>query len=354
MLEINKSVGFENVLCISVAPNQKWPLGDVYIDSVAEDNIRFLSYLNISIIRNFIIFFKILRCLFQYPVDSIIVYNCRLSMILPVSIISFVRENVFSCCILQDIYMTNNLSANIASHVRAILEKFSLYLVRRFGCVVPVTDSIIADFKIPKERSFVFSGGVTNFAWSIVNEADKKIENIAVFAGGLFEHNGVDLLAECWRKQNINFDLYIFGKGTLSSKIEEISKDSVNIKYMGFHPEETVRSWLNRSKWNFCLRYSHGIESKYFFPSKFYNLLCAPGVIFINQSQDIPAELVDEVTVLNDDLSNLSEEVHKSIEGLSMERIAKRRQKLQHEYSWSYCIEQIFSRKEKFIRQKSL
>lgn len=351
--EINKSAGLENVLCLSVAPNQMWPMGNLYINPVSESNIRFISYINISVVRNIIIFCKILSCLFKHPVETIIVYNCRLSMIMPVRIVSMFNKNIFSCCIVQDIYMTRNSSKSIRSHLRAIVEKTSLYFIRQFSCVVAITADIIADFKIPKENSFVFSGGITNYALSIINEPVENLENIAVFAGGLVEHNGVGLLAESWINQNINFDLYIFGKGRLSARIEEISKTSSHVKYMGFLPEEALRPWLRRSKWNFCLRYSRGIDSRYFFPSKFYNLLSAPGVIFVNQSQDIPEDLRSDVIVLNDDLSDLSEQLNKSIDGLPPETITQRRQKLQSQHSWSYCVEKIFSRKEQFSQQNS-
>lgn len=46
--------------------------------------------------------------------------------------------------------------------------------------------------------------------------------------------------------------------------------------------------WQKIAKFNFCLRYSDGIQEEYFFPSKFFDIACAPGLLIVNNFKNLP------------------------------------------------------------------
>src|SRR5690606_13457629 len=95
--------------------------------------------------------------------------------------------------------------------------------------------------------------------------------------------------------------------------------------------------------WNFCLRYAVGINTNYFFPSKLFNVVSAPGSVIVNNFRGLPASLCEFLFVVADDLSNLPEVLMRAESSTNQELVSKRRKILLSSYSWRGCISRIFS-----------
>jgi hypothetical protein len=192
-----------------------------------------------------------------------------------------------------------------------------------------------------RDRAFVFIGGLTQFSDKI-SELESTIEEYAVYAGKLERYNGVDRLVRAWTEQKICRYLHVFGKGCLEGFLRE---QSINNKYIVFHgqrDESEVITWQSRARWN--LRYSDGINQDYFFPSKFFNICAADGLIIVNDFNGIPFELRETIAFVDDELSELSEIVGESHKIDASEASRQRRRILEKNHTWRSCINRIIER----------
>jgi len=246
--------------------------------------------------------------------------------------------------IIQDIHVEGGGGFFSKQNLRALSERISLLVVRSFNMIIPISAAIVDDFGIQQSKCFVFQGGVTEFAGQLMRVSDAPpLEDIGVFAGGLEPHNGVDRLVTQWIACGVKKPLHIFGRGSLTSRIELAAQESSCIIYHGFQPEQVVLEWQLKARWNFCLRYSIGLNQDYFFPSKFFNILCAPGSVVVNDFHAIPESVRAYLSFISDDLSDLVGCLDAAVLDTEPARVSTRREIVHARHSWSACIGQIIS-----------
>lgn len=333
-----------NTQCYSMNPLPFWPRGPLIVQSKSERNIYFIGYINLPIIKHFsfslILLFKVLLLKPLMCVQ----YNSYFFENLALLVYRFFNKSAILVSIIQDVNIVKNAFVISRQYLRSFSEFLALRLARRFNYTVAISEAIIFDFKFDASRCFVFQGGATNFTEELMTAKQNTIEEISVFAGSLEPYNGTDKLVNYWLSNEIGHALHIFGKGSLQPYVEQMAKITNKIIYHGHKSEEIIKHWQCKAKWNFCLRYSIGLDQKYFFPSKFFNVVCAPGGVIVNNFYGLPDPFRMELNIVKDDLSDLFDIMVNTENNTTLDKVARRRNIVQSSHSWSACIQKLFNK----------
>lgn len=325
-------VSENNFRYLSMEPQRIWPGGAFYVKG-REDNLgAYISYINLPFLKNLIYAFAIfIECIRVRPA-LVIQYNSylfeNLGILLSASIL-----RTKSCLILQDIRVGSEFSL-----AAQLYDKAANYLVRFFDFVMPISKKIADTLKLNEKQFYVFKGGITEQGYELLH-CNIPVENYCVFAGALEAHNGIDRLISLWVTSRIDVDLHVFGRGSLASLVSEGSKRNPHIKFHGFLPHSEVSAWQKKAKYNFCLRYSDGLDEEYFFPSKFFNACCCPGLLIVNNFKNIPDFIVDSRGLINE-IEDIKQLLLLCDKDVGSEALSRRRAVL-HEGSWTAAIKLI-------------
>ena len=331
------------VFCYSMTPLAAWPRGAIALKSHVEESVEFIGYLNFPILKHLIFSIRLLVRLVIFRPSICIQFNSYLFENFVLLAYKFFTNNCNLAIIIQDVNCVSTPSVSSIFRFKQLMEFFSLRLAKRFDLVIPISSQIIDDFNFQDSKFILFKGGITEFSRLMIYDQSQVqiLEDIVLFAGSLEPHNGIDILVEQWVKLGIDKPLHIFGRGSLSECIDKISKKNKQIVFHGFCSESVILEWQKKSKWNLCLRYSKGLNEKYFFPSKFFNIMCTSGIVLVNDFWGIPKELKPYVTILNDDLSDLPQKLVSSNKSLNNEGVFNRHQILKTNYSWDSLMSRI-------------
>lgn len=341
--EIGSLIGNNAVASCVMAPKPAWPNGPLLIKTEYEENIVFFGYINLPLIKHLIFSAKLFYFVKKIRPEICLQYN---SYFIENLTIIFLKSTGFSkliSIIIQDVYSFDENILFSRKRLRTCVERWSLVFARHFDSIVPIANEIMYDFCLPTEKCHIFQGGVTKYSLDLSQEPCKELEQYGVFAGALEPYNGVDLLVDKWIQEKTKYKLHIFGRGSLGDYVKQAANRCENILYHGFQPEDVILIWQKRAQWHFCLRYSKGLNQAYFFPSKFFNIVCAQGVPLVNNFHGLPDTLRKYVGILSDNLDNLND----NLEGyrcLGDSRIVgARREAILLNHSWQSCVRQIIS-----------
>lgn len=331
--------GNPRVSVISLKQMRTWPIGPIFWCGYRDSTFWYPPFINIFIVKRlFFSLFMLINLLIQKP-NIIIKYNISFLEILAISIYRIISRSTYVVAIIQDVpFMQSNKFS-----INNLFVRLSIAMVSQFEFIVPISERIVSEFSLPFEKCRVFIGGLTRQGRDLMSRSDPiKSPPYAVFAGALESYNGIDILVEKWVSLGIALDLHIFGRGSQETSIKMIANTNKNIIFHGFKSEDEVSFYQMQSLINFCLRYSKGIDQNYFFPSKLFNIICAPGYVFLNDFSSLPTTLKDLCTIVNDDLSDLDEKIDALMlngPGFNLQNLRK---KWIHEYgSWNNVITDI-------------
>jgi hypothetical protein len=339
--EVSQQCGVERTACFVMTPQPFWPRGPLISRSMTEGRIEFIGYLNLPVLKHLIFALRLLVRLLVARPQLCLQYNSYLLENLALLLFRLCHRGSALAIIIQDIHVVTGVSLLSKQGLRSLSERTSLRLAKRFDMIVPISSAIVADFHFPPSKSVVFQGGITEFALQIKHGAEQPLEEIGVFAGGLERHNGIDRLVDQWLASSIEQPLHVFGRGSLERHVKQAAQQSNRIVFHGLQPENVVLAWQLKARWNFCLRYSLGLNQTYFFPSKLFNILCAPGAVVVNDFYALPETVRDYVCVVSDDLSDLAEHLPAAASLSSPDCVRVRRELVLSKHSWHWCIGQI-------------
>lgn len=339
--EMTRFYGADSVCTLSSNPKRSWPYGPLVVRSKSQQNGISVGYLNISIIKATHFSFRLFRYLNMNNIDIMVKYNISFSEALILRILKCLNKKLFICIIIQDI----NYPQRGIKIIHGLFEWCAVKLCNGFDFTVPITSAIINDFGLPISKAFVFNGGITRQTEAIMKQGYLRQqglpkEEFAVFAGAIERYNGIDLLIEEWIRSNITIKLHIFGKGNLSDIVSSAAKVSDNIIYHGFVSEEEVTRWQALSSFNICLRFSKDIADNYFFPSKFFNIVAAQGLVVVNNFTNFPEDLKSFCSIVNDDLRNLSLVLNNRDIEQEINNYNERLKWINKNCQWSYVVEE--------------
>lgn len=342
--EILDSLGDKNrhpeieLSAVSHRPLRAWPYGPGYSRGSTIDCVDLPSFVNLPILKHFAFGASLFIRLLRNRPKLVIAYNPG-----PFEIFAFLLYRAYSgklfiASIIQDIHA----DAGPIRSMRALSDYFSMALARRLDLVIPISPFIIEDFSLNRDRSIVFRGGMTKQSRELLSARPESLGPYAVFAGALEPYNGIDILLSKWTEFECDVVLHVFGKGSLSSLASAWSQRTDKVVYHGFAHEDVVTRWQARAKINFCFRYSKGINQRYFFPSKFFNVLAAPGAVVVNRFEGFPADVANYCHLVADDLANLSEVVQAALSrNDSREVLAARREWLEANAEWGSLLQRV-------------
>lgn len=344
--EVEDAACLNAVSGISMIPVAAWPRGRMLVPSCTQDSVFFPGYLNFPVLKHLFFSLYLLKALFLIRPSVCIQYNSYFFENLALLIYKLASTDVVLSLIIQDVHAGVAGANGFRARLRSISERWSLLLARRFDFIVPISQAIADDFGFSKDRNFVFQGGLTAFAEELMRNKHgivAGLDDIGVFAGALEPHNGVDKLVAQWLASDIQFPLHVFGRGSLSGFVQDAATRSTRVIYHGLQAEDVVLSWQARARWNFCLRYSIGIDERYFFPSKFFNVMSSPGAVVVNDFYGLPPDLKPHLAILSDDLKNLSSCMDRGYALSAANEIEARRFVLRDKYSWRRCVDRLLN-----------
>lgn len=283
-----------------------WPKGDLYVRASRNESCLFLPLLNIVFFKIPFFFLQVMFLFFWKRPGRIIFYNSSIS-----GCLCSLLLKIFQCqtiLILQDVKLPVFFKWSVFFRPKRFLNLiYAKLLSRSYNYYVPITEDCVVDLGLPSERSVVFPGAVLTSKILRRNIfSDCELRDYGVFAGALEYYNGIDLLVENWPLPNSSkYKLHVFGSGSLANFVVKCAGYNGNIIFHGFKSPSVVDNYLSHSRFNFCLRYSKGIDQSYFYPSKFFELLLLPGALVCNYFSNIPVKLRGFIEFVDDDLSNL-------------------------------------------------
>jgi hypothetical protein len=346
--EIARHCGNARAACFSMTPQPYWPRGPLLSSSETEGSIEFPGYLNLPVLKHFLFSLRLLGHLLATRPQLCLQYNSYLFENLTLLLYRLWRRGTAVAIIIQDIHVELDAPVLSKPGLLSLSARASLFFSRFFDLIVPISREIVEDFGMDPNKCLVFQGGATEFGTHLMNGPnDGRLADLGVFAGALEPHNGIDLLIERWEADGIDTVLHVFGRGSLAERVTQAAERCPNIVYHGFQPEHLVLDWQRCARWNFCLRYSVGIDQTYFFPSKLFNIVCAPGVVVVNDFHALPTSIKDHLCVVRDDLLDLAVRLRNSNALSSPARVEIRRQIVRAEHCWSSCVRQILGALQK-------
>lgn len=333
--------GRDRVVACVMNPHPAWPRGPLFVRSKAQDGISFLGYMNLPVLKHIVFAISLFCFLVAKNVAIVCQYNSYLSENIAILIARSIKR--FKCAAyIQDVFIVRG-STSIATIIRSMSERLSLRLLGAMDLVVGVSLAIRDDFKIPPSRFVLFQGAPTTIGYRLLPEPTGNLEPIAVFAGALEPYNGIDRLIKRWVTERQPWTLHVFGRGSWESAIRDAASAERNVVFHGLQPPATVIEFQKRASWSFCLRYSTGIDERYFFPSKFFDAGCAPGVLVTNDFFGVPDALRPYLAIVEDDLGDLRSVLERTSSSLE-QRTEARRALLQEKFSWQASVAEVLSR----------
>lgn len=333
----------ETLTSFVMKSSKSWPSGKFRIKGMCTDNIVSIGFINIYLVKHFIFSIKLFFLLIKQKPDLCVQYNSYFFENICLLIYRFFSKTKLAI-IIQDLHVQFDYINSIKNAVKVVFERVSIRLAKRFDIIVPITKEMMRYFQFDPVRSFVFQGGVTGDVINLLRtENQTQLKEIAVFAGALEPHNGLDKLVSRWTEDAIEIELHIFGRGSLEKFVIDAGNRSKNIIFHGFQPEDQVLLWQSQAKWLICLRYSIGLNQDFFFPSKFYNILALNGNVLINIFNSLPTNLLPYLVIVNDNLSDLPNTLQSSSHHLFSENIKERHKILLEKYTWAHCINKLIS-----------
>ncbi len=324
-----------DVVALASAPS--WPRGPFTLPSERDENVWFVPAINVFGLRNICLCIAVVVRLWRFRPNVAIIYNPYSAEAITLLMARFLARKLRLGALVQDVNPPRGSWGSVGALGNLIGDTIAMRAFCRYDVVVPVSDQIVSDFNLPKSRSKVFPGGLTGFAVRLAGAARVPLQEIVVYAGALEPHNGVDLLVRRWVEDQITVPLHIFGRGSLEPVVAEASSLSRFIHAHGHVAEEVIFDWQRCARWHICLRYSRGIDQRYFFPSKFFNVLSTRGQVIVNDSFSCPPELGRFTIRVPDDLSQIGQTLKEANE--DDEKIASdaRISFLTTNYSWDAC-----------------
>ncbi|MFV5214723.1 glycosyltransferase [Azonexus caeni] len=329
----------KDVQSVSLKQIRTWPFGPFLWPGFRGPRLYMPPFINLAGLKRFLFSFFLFFLLLLRRPDVIFKYNITAVEAFALLIYRKINRSAVLVAIIQDVHYSKNNSFGI----RNFLELLAMKLVSKFDILIPISEKIGIDFSFSPNKTRVFRGGLTRQGRCLLSGRGDDISHYAVFAGALVPYNGIDVLIRKWTSENIDMDLHIFGKGVSESAVRDAASKNPRIIFHGFRPEEEISHWQKKALINFCLRYSEGIEAGYFFPSKLYNIICAPGAVVANNFEGFPSELSNSCLMLADDLSDFSQKIEKarnSTELISMRN--SRRKWIEENGNWNSVVREIF------------
>ena len=163
---------------------------------------------------------------------------------------------------------------------------------------------------LPQGRPYMLLEG---FAPEKIQRPTARKENIAMYAGGLAEDNGIRMMIEAAQKSRLIDELWICGVGDCLEYVKSATDNK--IKYLGRLTNSEVLRYEKQAKVLLNVRNPENDLTKFSFPSKILEYIAAGGIVVSSQLSGIPVEYYQYIELLKnytvDDLATAMDKVFK-------------------------------------------
>lgn len=307
--------------------------GDIKFESINTESVKGLKVSGYLRRLLPITTFHTLKHLYKVKPKIVVKYNLYIQQLLALIIYRMLFDTKVMV-IVQDYRQGDSFTLR-----QRLTDSMCIKLLRFVDYCLPITSYISKRIPLKKDQKEVYSGGITKSCNELAFNNDRVIKKQAVFAGHLSEYNGLDEIISYWLENNISIDLVIYGDGPLRSLVENTEQRCKHIIFRGKVNQAEVLEEIQRSSFYFCLRYSRGIDAKYFYPSKFYIGLHSSAILLYNRFEGLLSDFdVDLPFVLSDDFTGLSELLYSDDQDLLENLNRKQQELLSHQKSWKEIL----------------
>lgn len=266
-------------------------LKDENADIITVPYINIPVFKQISIIRNLKKKLKEYISKEEYSNATLIVYNTMTIFAKPVLDIS--RQMGLNC-----IAVVADLPIKFKKNfLRRMEDTRQINAISKFDALIPLTEHIAKDFAPNTPYCVVEAGCSPSDYGNQVEERPVDAVKTVVFSGTLNELSGIELMLDAMllvKDQHIVLNIY--GDGPLRKYVEQQVQSRKNVKYFG-RIENNQMLQVQRSAWLLvCPRKSDDFTTKYTFPSKVLEYICAGVPVLANRLMGIPTEYEDYLT----------------------------------------------------------
>ena len=167
------------------------------------------------------------------------------------------------------------------------------YFNRRFDKFIVFAEAM-QDY-LPKGKPCMLLEG---FAPETVQKPQVREKNIAMYAGGLAEDNGIRMMIEAAHKSELIDELWICGVGDCLEYVKSATDNKV--KYLGRLTNSEVLSYEKQAKILLNVRNPQNDLTKFSFPSKVLEYMTAGGIVISSELRGIPKEYNEHIELLKD------------------------------------------------------
>lgn len=254
-------------------------------------DIKTVPYINIPVVKQILIVNNLKKKLKElisaggYSGATLMVYNTMTIFAKPVLDIAR-REGLKCIAVIADLPIKNK-----KSFIRKWEDARQVNAISKFDALIPLTEHIARDFAPDTPYCVVEAGCNPNDYAAQQEEGLPEGVKTIVFSGTLNELSGVELLLDAMRLvKEPGIVLNIYGDGPLKQYVVEKSKNSSNVNYLGRIANDQMMKIQSKASLLVCPRKSDEFTTKYTFPSKVLEYICAGVPVLANRLAGIPAE----------------------------------------------------------------
>lgn len=148
---------------------------------------------------------------------------------------------------------------------------------------------------LPKGKKYMLLEG---FAPEVCQKPKTRKKNIALYAGGLAEDNGIRMMIEAAHRSELIDELWICGTGAALEYVKQKTDDKV--KYLGRLSNEEVLRYESKAKVLLNVRDPQNELTRFSFPSKILEYMSAGGITISSKLIGIPQEYFAHMVCLEE------------------------------------------------------
>lgn len=300
-MELGLVKGFLNngipTIALSVEAHGMWKMNHqpIFVKGkhLKDENADIITvpYINIPVIKQISIIRNLKKKLKEYLAEStyreatLIVYNTMTIFTKPVLDISR-QEGVKCIAVVADLPIKFK-----KNFLRRMEDERQIRAISSFDALIALTEHIAKDFA-PNTPYCVVEAGCDpdDYKNQQFDPPSDSIKTI-VFSGTLNELSGIELLLDAMLLiKDPGVVLNIYGDGPLRQYVEEQSRCRANVNYFGRVSNDQMLKIQSNASLLVCPRKADDFTTKYTFPSKVLEYICAGAPVLANRLMGIPSE----------------------------------------------------------------
>ncbi|APC18243.1 hypothetical protein BLL42_21870 [Pseudomonas frederiksbergensis] len=180
------------------------------------------------------------------------------------------------------------------------------FLISASSGVFVTSQYMVKDSARWSDKEYLVLEGISNSAEVAVSEdvSLSSHKKIIFYAGGLNKAYGIVELVEGFIKADIDYELWLCGRGELESYLSEVSARHSSVRYLGFLSALEVERIQASASCLILSRSPEQLYTRYSFPSKLLEYMVSGVPVLTTRLGGIPDEYYEFLNVIEDSSSD--------------------------------------------------